>query len=108
MTEKRIKIDENTMELLMKLNPRLADKPRAREQLETAIGIAAEQATEFTKVGVVIGRENAQYIEDLLHFGLFETKEAALEEALHLLRQSKSSKFKEIATKRLGLDESGE
>lgn len=105
MSEKRIKINDRTMETLKVLNPGLAEKPRSREQLEAAIEIAATQAMEFGRSGVVLADENAQFIDDLLHFGLFATKDALLEEALHLLKQSKASEFKEIVTKRLGLDD---
>lgn len=105
MAEKRIEINDATLERLKRLSEAYANAPRSRERLSEAIEAASERAERCENERVLLSKADREYLEDLIHFGIYTSKETAVREAIKLLKAKKSDEVEALLKKRLGIGE---
>lgn len=101
--EKRIEISDRTLKLLERYSDEFAASPRSRTALANAIETAVDSAVQCDDKGVCFTEPQLRMIDDMIHFGLFENKEALVDAALKLLEAQKRDEIKQIVSERFGV-----
>lgn len=106
MSIKRVEISEETINLLKKHDDELMTHPRSTTALASAIARLAKEVDDCQDKKVEVDRISDNLIEEMIRFGLIESKEMFMHDAISAFLESKKDELRKCIdahTRKLGL-----